>query len=151
MENEWKTPENALTTLTRGQNRYALHSLLEPGHRVTWLGAVAYIYKTKPMDTAQAEHYNCTQEIPVRLGKTNRTLKFADPITRVLSDYATIVPCDPIAPVRWFVDSVWFCAHPEVEISMTNPRQLTPRPYQMEQEDFTMGLLGGIISGDQLE
>ncbi len=32
-----------------------------------------------------------------------------------------------------------------------NPRQLTPGPYQMEQEDFTMGLSGGIISGDQLE
>ena len=31
------------------------------------------------------------------------------------------------------------------------PKQLPPGPYQIEQEDFTLGLSGGIISGDQLE
>ncbi len=49
------------------------------------------------------------------------------------------------------MDGVWFCARPEVEICEVNPRQLPPGPHQMEQEDFTLGLSGGIISGDQLE
>ncbi len=71
-EVERKTLENALTTLAGGQNQYALHSLLRPGHRVTRLGAVAYVYKCRPVSTARAEHRNCTQEIPVRLGNTNR-------------------------------------------------------------------------------
>ncbi len=150
-EVERKTLENALTTLAGGQNRYALHSLLGPGHRVTRLGAVAYVYKCKPVNAARAEHRNCTQEIPVRLGNTNRTIKFADPITRVLSEYATVVPCDSLAPVRWFVDGVWFCAHPEVEICAVKPQQLTPGPYQLEPGDFTLGLSGGIISEDQME
>ncbi len=150
-EIEQKTLENALTTLAGGQNRYALHSLLGPGHRVTRLGAAAYVYKSKPVNAARAEHRNCTQEIPVRLGNTNRTIRFADPITRVLSEYAMMVPCDSLAPVRWFVDGVWFCAHPEVEICAVLPKQLTPGPYQIEREDFTLGLSGGIISEDQLE
>ncbi len=128
-EIERKTLENALTTLAGGQNRYVLHSLLGPGHRVTRLGAVAYVYKCKPVNTAQAEHHNCTQEIPVRLGNTNWTMRFADPITRVLSEYTTIVPCDSLAPVRWFGDGAWFCAHPEVEICTVKPKQLTPGPY----------------------
>ncbi len=70
-EIERKTQENALTTLARGPNRYTLHSLLGPGHRVTQLGAVAYLYKCKPLNVARAEHHNCTQEIPVQIGKTN--------------------------------------------------------------------------------
>ncbi len=115
------------------------------------MGAVAYTYKCRPMDMAQAKHHNCTQEIPVQLGKTNRTLMFADPVTRVLSDYATIVPCDLVAPIRWFVDGVWSCTHLAVEICTTAPRQLMPGPYQMEQEDFTIGLSRGTISGDQLK
>ncbi len=87
----------------------------------------------------------------MRLGNTNRTIRFADPITRVLSEYATIIPCDSLAPVRWFVDGIWFCAHPEVEICAVTPKQLAPGPYQMEQGDFTLGLSGGIISEDQME
>ncbi len=78
-------------------------------------------------------------------------MRFADPITRVLSEYAMIVPCDSLALVRWFVDGVWFCAHPEVEICVVKPKQLMPGPYQIEREDFTLGLSGGIILGDQLE
>ncbi len=66
----------------------------------------------------------------MRLGNTNRTLRFADPITRVLSEYATIIPCNPLAPVRWFMDGIWFCTHPEVEICTVNPKQLPPGPYQ---------------------
>ncbi len=131
-EIERKTLENTLTTLAGGQNRYALHSLLGPGHRVTHLGAIAYVYKCKPVNAARAEHHNCTQEIPVRLGNTNRTIRFADPITRVLSEYVTIIPCNSLAPVRWFVDGIWFCAHPEVEICTVKPKQLTPGPYQIE-------------------
>ncbi len=53
--------------------------------------------------------------------------------------------------MRWFVDGVWSCAHPEVEICAVKPKQLTPGPYQIEWEDFTLGLSGGIISRDQLE
>ena len=78
-------------------------------------------------------------------------ITFADPITRVLSEYATIVPCDSLALVRWFVDGIWFCTHPKVEICAVKPKQLMPGPYQMEREDFTLGLSGVIISGDQLE
>ncbi len=63
----------------------------------------------------------------------------------------TVVPCDSLALVRWFVDGMWFCAHPEVEICAVKPKQLAPGPYQMEQGDFTLGLSGSIISEDQLE
>ncbi len=78
-------------------------------------------------------------------------MRFADPITRVLSKYATIVPCDSLAPVRWFMDGVWFCAHPEVEICTVKPKQLMPGPCQIEWDNFTLGLSGSIILEDQLE
>ncbi len=49
------------------------------------------------------------------------------------------------------MDSVWFCAHPEVEICAVKPKQLVPGPYQIEWEDFTLGVSSGFISEDQLE
>ncbi len=150
-EEEQRMLKNAFSMLAGGQNHYALNYLLGPGHQVTKWGAVAYVYKCHPVDATRAEHNNCTQEIPVWLNKANKTLRFADPITRVLAEYATTIPCNPLAPPRWYIDGTWYCSYPEMEICASEPAQLKPGNYKFEEENFTAGLGGSIFSTDQIE
>ncbi len=101
---ERRVLENALAILSRGGNRHALNNLVGPGHRVTVAGSVAYVTKCELVPVLRTDYRNWTQEIPIL---HNGTHKFADPITYILSDYATVIPCDTITPARWFLDGEW--------------------------------------------
>ncbi len=123
--------ENAINTLASSGNRYALNSLLGPGHHVTTVGATAYITRCQRVQAARIKYHNCTQEIPVRLASSNNTVKFADPISFTLSNYATIIPCDPVAP-------------PTVEPCGAQ-KELEPKTREFKDEDFVTGLGGNIV------
>ncbi len=129
--------------------RYALNSLLGPGHRVTTVGATAYVTRCQGVQAARIEYRNCTQEIPVRLSSSNNTIKFADPISFTLSGYTTIIPCDPVAPPRWNIDAHWYCATPMVE-PCGAPKELEPKTREFKDEDFVTGLGGNIYSNSQI-
>ena len=141
--------ENAINTLAGSGNWYTLNSLLGPGHHVTTVGATAYVTRCQRVQAAQIEYHNCTQEMPVRLASSNNTVKFADPISFTLSNYATIIPCDPVAPPRWNIDGHWYCATPTVE-PCGAPKELKPKTQEFKDEDFVTGLGHNIYSTAQI-
>ncbi len=121
----------------KGDNPYALADLYGPGHEVVVAGAAAYVTQCVVIDAQKADFPNCTEEVPVSV---NGTTKFADPITWVLRDFPTVVPCSDIMPVRWLIQGQWFCANPRLT-PCHNPRQLetTSRTYR-PTGDITEGL-----------
>ncbi len=72
------------------------NSLLGPGYRVTTSRATACITKCQATPATQADYPNCTHEIPVHVEGHANKIKFANPITFILSDYATVCPCNLI-------------------------------------------------------
>ncbi len=85
----------------------------------------------------------------MRLASANNTVKFADPISFTLSNYATVIPCDPVAPPRWNIDGHWYCATPTVE-PCGAPKELEPKTREFKDEDFVTGLGGNIYSTAQI-
>ncbi len=104
---ETQVLENALNTLARSNNRYALNSLLGPRHRVTTVGATTYVTRCQGLQAARIEHRNCTQEILVWLSSSNSSIKFVDLISYTLSNYAMVLPCNPVAPPMWSINGHW--------------------------------------------
>ncbi len=107
--------ENALNTVAGSSNYYPLNSLLGPGHQVTTVGATKYVTQYQCLQAAWAEFTNYTQEIPVWLSGSNSTIKFADPISYILSNYAMVITCNPVSPLRWNIDGHWYCDTPIIK------------------------------------
>ncbi len=142
---EQQVLENSINTLAGSSNQYALNSLLGPGHHVTTVGAAAYVTRCQRVQAARIEYCICTQEIPVRLASSNNTVKFTDPISFTLSNYAIIIPCDPVVPLRWNIYGHWYCATPTVE-PCGALKELEPKTREFKDEDFITGLGGNIYS-----
>ncbi len=87
--------------------------------------------------------------LQVRLASLNNTVKFADPISFMLSNYTTLIPCNPVAPSRWNIDSHWYCATPTVK-PCGAPKELEPKTREFKDEDFVTGLGGNIYSTSQI-
>ncbi len=147
---ERKVLDNTLTDLRDSDGRYALNNLLGPGHRVTTSGATAYVTRCQPTPATRTDYTNCTNEIPVRVkGDANR-IRFADPITYILTEYATVLPCDPIMPPRWLTDDQWYCSTPK-GMPCQGPQALKVNQKPFEEEDFASSLGGQLYSADQRE
>ena len=126
-------------------------SLLEthgPGHAITRAGAVAYVTTGYPLTATLRAYSNCTQEIPVQVG--NRSL-FAHPLTMTLQPYPTVVPCDPITPVKWRLNQKWFDVQP-TPVDTRDPHQLNPTSDDNlgPLPEFTYGLGEGAYTVEQL-
>ncbi len=80
----------------------------------------------------------------------NGTLKFADPITYILSNYAKVIPCDTITPAHWFLDGKWCCATPH-STTCKPPTRLKVASHHFVDEGLTRGIGGSIYSAKQLE
>ena len=143
-----RTLFNKIQAISGAHNVYALLDIYGPGHMVYQAGAVAYVTKCPRVEVNRAEYSNCTHEIPVH--HENATL-FADPLTRILTDFPTIIPCSDVMPPRWKMGGDWYCSHPRV-LPCERPRQLnlSVTPYH-PLHDFTTGLGRGIYSAEQLE
>ena len=135
--NERRILHGRLQDLSGNHNGYALLDLYGPGHIVHVQGAVAYIGKCVLKDADRATYPNCTVEVPVRM---NHTILFADPLTWVLQDVPTIIPCNDITPVRWRIGDRWYCSTPQM-VECQAPKQLntTVEPYR-SLGDFTEGV-----------
>ncbi len=72
-----------------------------------------------------------------------------DPISYTLSNCATVIPCDPVAPPRWSIDGHWYCAALMVE-PFKAPKELEPKSCKFH-EDFITGLGGNIYSNAQIQ
>ena len=152
-ENERSMLQTTLALLS-DHNHYALLNKYGPGHMITRMGSTAYVSRCIPQPAVLREFANCSQEVPV---VTNGQLAFADPLTRVLQPYPTIVPCDGITPVRWRMrdgtdghDEVWVCANPKLTPCLP-PGQLEPiSDDQLDANlDFTQGLQKGMFTAEQ--
>lgn len=136
-----------LQALAGAANPYSLLDIHGPGHTVVTAGAVAYIGKCVRKEATFQEYANCTEEIPVLVD--NRT-GFADPLTRVLRDFPTVIPCDDVLPVRWRLRDQWYCATPKIH-ACEAPTQLVPVQGVPAGRDISRGLEGGLYSRSQLE
>ena len=143
-----RTLFNKIQSISGAHNVYALLDIYGPGHMVYQAGAAAYVTKCTRVEVNRAEYANCTHEIPVNFANTTY---FADPLTRILTDFPTITPCSDVMPPRWKMGGDWYCSHPRV-LPCERPRQLnlSVTPYS-PLHDFTLGLGRGIYSNEQLE
>ena len=143
-----RTLFNKLQAISGAHNIYALLDIYGPGHMVYQAGASAYVTKCVKTEVTRAEYRNCTHEIPVL--HHNRTM-FADPLTLILNEFPTVIPCSDIMPPRWRMGGVWYCSHPRV-LPCESPSQLnlTVTTYKPLHQ-FTTGLGKGIYSAEQLQ
>lgn len=143
-----RTLFNKIQAISGAHNVYALLDIYGPGHMVYQAGAAAYVTRCPKVEVNRAEYINCTHEIPVHF---HNTTYFADPLTRILTDFPTIIPCSDVMPPRWKMGGEWYCSHPRV-LPCEKPQQLnlSVTPYH-SLHDFTMGLGRGIYSTEQLE
>jgi hypothetical protein len=149
-EVERKTAYNKLQALAGGDNAYALLDTYGRGHRVFKAGNVVHVAKCVEKEATVASFPNCTEEVPVRLQGTNRTM-FADPYTWVLQDLATIIPCSSVTPVMWLVGGTWWKSTPVRTKEMLAPRtiNMSSNPYN-SLGDFTMGAGDSMYSEEQM-
>ena len=129
-----------------GGNQYALRDIYGPGHKVYVSGAAAYVAKCVRLEVNRRSFPNCTLEIPVDL---NGTLGFADPISRVLVSFPTIMHCTQIMPIRWKINGNWICATPDTGPCIP-PDKLNITVTGIRVGNFTAGLGSGIYSDDQI-
>ncbi len=135
---EAKTRHNKLQAMAAGDSPYSLMDTHGPGHLVLKAGAVAYVLACPARAAVLRDHHNCTQEIPVLVG--NRTV-FADPLSWILKEFPTTVPCDSLTPIRWKIHGVWYCGHPRI-IQCASPTQI-----QLDVNEQTRGGQGSFTEG----
>lgn len=142
---------NKLQAIADG-NPYALGDVYKHGHSVHVAGAVAYVLKCEPMNATVIGHPNCTEEVPV---KVNGEIKFADPLSWILQDIATIIPCSDLMPVRFKVNTQWWCQNEGREEVNLKPCDSPPiklnstTSIYAEPSFFTLGLGDGIVTEAQ--
>ena len=125
---------------------YALLDRYGRGYTMQVAGAAAYVIKCAATTATRAEYSNCTQEVPVMVdGK----VRFADPLTWILQDFPTVVPCSPVMPVRWNILGKWYCATPEIRACIA-PTRFSSNLNQTAEGDFARGLGRGIFTESQM-
>ena len=135
-----------LHNLAGTDSPYALLDTYGRGFTMQVAGAAAYILKCAEREATRADYRNCTQEVPVKVGDD---IKFADPLTWIVKDFPTIVPCSPVMPVRWNIMGKWYCATPGVR-PCNAPRQMASGLNRTEEGDFSRGLGKGIFTESQM-
>ena len=133
-------------------NKYALLDLFGKGSVAHTAGAIAYVTKCVQVSVGKATHPNCTNEIPVRENEitANRT-RYADPLTLILRDYPTIIPCSDYMPPGYPIGDEWFCAHPETHTCQAPRKLQTTVSTYSGMGDFTEGMGQGVYSPEQRE
>ena len=137
-----------LQMVASGSSPYALLDLLGKGFLLSRAGSSVYITECTPVLAKLTEFKNCTYEIPVQISNITA---FADPLTFILQDYPTKVPCSRVTPVQWKIrEDLWICSYPELQICLA-PNKLAPTSddSQIDLKDFTQGLGAGIYSQEQ--
>ena len=144
---ELKTIHNKLQAISGADNKYALLDVLGIGHVIHTSGNVVYVSQCVEKVAATADYTNCTEEIPVSV---NNVTMFVDPFTWVLQEVPTVVPCNPIMPVKWRIEGNWYASTPHL-ILANEPSQLSPESGNFTKDfNFAYGLGRGLFTKAQL-
>ena len=145
---ERKTVSNKIQSIAGSSNPYSLLDLYGPGHTIYKAGAAAYVMECAPRQAEFRDIMNCTQEIPIWLD--NKAV-FADPLTYVVKPFGTFLPCNSIAPVRWYMYGSWWCASPVPSNDCTPPKSFLVNSDEasLTGGDFTRGMGSGVLSKKQ--
>lgn len=146
-----RTLFNKLQSIAAVSNPYALLDVYGPGYSVYVAGVVAYVTKCVPIEVVKNDYPNCTMEIPVNVHDAKGPLKFADPLTFVLKDYPSVIPCSTIMPVRWKLNGEWVTATPRTVPGKAPLKLNVTMGIHRLNFDITKGLDGGIYSPEQLK
>ncbi len=149
---ERKTLQGRLHRIAAESDPYALQDIFGPGHDLLRAGAAVYLTKCPTVDVVRVRHTNCSQEVPVKLANDSNAegaTYFMDPISRILRDRPTIIPCSPVTPVRWFLDGIWVCDYGTHSSPCAAPLDLPTNTTPFQAEDWTRGLGGSIYSPEQ--
>ena len=142
-----KTLSNKIAAIATDSSPYSLLDVYGPGHMSLLAGGVAYIAKCVSAEVTLSSHHNCTQEVPV-LYKEKKF--FMNPLTRIIQQYPTVIPCSDLMPVRWELeDGEWYCARPAIT-RCDGVKTLEPLAPQKMEIDFTTGMGRGIYTEEQL-
>ena len=106
----WRT---RLYQIGRGRNERAASEIWGPGHIARRAGSVVYITKCKKKEASRRDTGECSFQIPVSVEGRDR---FVDPITWILQESPTTIPCSRRTPVRWKISGQWFCSTPKVSL-----------------------------------
>ena len=88
----------------------------------------------------------CSKELPVSQGQLSRYLQ---PISRILTDHATIVPCSTIMAAKFKTDQHrWITANPALRfVEAPNPFPNQQQKYTLNHTEFSTG---GIYTSEQV-
>jgi len=153
-DNERRALQGRLQAIQGGSDPGALRELYGPGHQAVIRGSGGYISKCAPKEAVFEQQVNCTREIPVRINGTDPASeppRYADPVTLILQDIPTILPCAELMPVRWFIKGQWMCTDPQLYECETKPQQLTPSATPAPSFDHALGLGSGIYTEEQFQ
>ena len=139
---------NTLLDLAGGNDLALLHRL-GYGYKVNVVGATAYVTRCQELQAKVEQHQgNCTAEMPVILSDGTKT--YANPLTRIIQKYPTIIPCTPIMPARFKLSGSWWCSYPQI-MECSPPSLLNTTTGQFEGQVFTQNMRGGLYSQEQID
>jgi hypothetical protein len=137
-----------LESIAGAENPYSLMEVFGKGHLVTKNGATVYVTRCQPVEVTPRTHTNCTNEIPAEYNNTNVSI---DPISFVIKAAAAPVRCNDIAPLRWRLNGLWYCAYPQIW-DCSEPGRIPIKPVNIDDVGvMNLGLGRSIYSPDQLE
>jgi len=146
--NRVKIAQTRLEAIAGTSNPYSLRKVFGPGHVATKSGAVVYVTKCPPVEVVPSPVLNCTEEIPVMVNESRR---YVDPFSFILKPTGSVVVCNDIAPPRWMINEVWYCAYPEIRECRT-PSLIPIEDVQVDLSTKpTKGLGKSLYSPEQMK
>jgi hypothetical protein len=137
-----------LESIAGAENPYSLMQVFGRGHQVTRNGATVYVTRCQAAEVLPRTHTNFTNEIPAILNGTN---VFVDPISFVIITAAAPVRCNDVAPPRWRLNGLWYCAFQEIR-DCAEPGKIPMKPIAIDDiKVMNLGLGRSIYSPAQLE
>ena len=113
--------EHQLADLAGNDNAYALRNIRIDGlgqqcRQFLPGGAAGYVASCPTVNVTMVPYPNCTVEIPVvhaaEVSNHSAIVKFVDPISMVLQDVPTVSVCSVSMPIKWKINSIWYCSTP---------------------------------------
>lgn len=133
-----KVTKNQMRLMAGSNNPYAFTDTFGPGVMVTKVGAVAYVHQCSLVEAMKRRFTNCSEEVPITVVGSNRKV-FMDPITKIIKDVGTVVPCSLVMQRKFKLGEKWYCQVPPNLIECDDPDNLQS---SFGKTDFTIDFSG---------
>jgi len=111
------------------------------------LGEVMYSFSCQQVQVTPRPTEVCFKELPVYLGREE---KYLTPLTRILVDHGTRVPCSALMPAKFKTNQgPWMAATPDLQVVAT-PKHME-QPILADPEEHVDMSEGGLYTSTQLE